>query len=72
MSGSVNPVWDSVVEFPVRDFTKVIFRYGNIMQAVRSSLNNRKGTIISVILSSVLPLLKVGYVNVNVALIFDR
>ena len=37
VSGSVNPVWDSVVEFPVRDFTKVIFRYGNIMQAVRSS-----------------------------------
>ena len=51
MSGSVNPVWDSVVEFPVRDFTKVIFGYGNIMQAVRSPLNNRKGTIISVILS---------------------
>ena len=51
MSGSVNPVWDSVVEFPVRDFTKVIFRYGNIMQAVRSFLNNRIGTIILVILS---------------------
>lgn len=23
VSGSVNPVWESVVEFPVKDFTKV-------------------------------------------------
>ena len=62
MSGSVNPVWDSVVEFPVKDFTKVIFWYANVMQVIHSSLNNRKETII-LSYFIILPSLKVSYVK---------